>query len=207
MGLNPFSGVLWEYPYSWTHDGSKPQKQPRTQHTRHIYSYLCTIYQGAPSAKKRTEMGLNPFSGVLWDRREPFKQLWITLSGTMLLLLLLLLFTMYLIVEEILVYVNWLYALQGVFETKQTHLLLQNNLPITPRCCSCCSPCNYRKKWTWVMEKNMNVDWPESSHCREFLKLCTYSLEILHFTSPWPQIYDILRYKHRKSRLKLQKGG
>jgi len=46
--------------------------------------------QGAPSAKKRTEMGLNPFSGVLWDRREPFKQLWITLSamyGKMLVLL------------------------------------------------------------------------------------------------------------------------
>ena len=26
-------------------------------------------------------ISLNPFSGVLWDRREPFKQLWITLSG------------------------------------------------------------------------------------------------------------------------------
>ena len=27
-------------------------------------------------------LSLNPFSGVLWDRREPFKQLWITLSGS-----------------------------------------------------------------------------------------------------------------------------
>ncbi len=30
---------------------------------------------------KMPSISLNPFSGVLWDRREPFKQLWITLSG------------------------------------------------------------------------------------------------------------------------------
>ena len=30
---------------------------------------------------KKTSLDLNPFSGVLWDRRESFAQLWVTLSA------------------------------------------------------------------------------------------------------------------------------
>ncbi|XP_023321227.1 uncharacterized protein LOC111695966 [Eurytemora carolleeae] len=37
--------------------------------------------QGKTEVSKMPSISLNPFSGVLWDRREPFKQLWITLSA------------------------------------------------------------------------------------------------------------------------------
>ena len=44
------------------------------------------------SPTKKTSLDLNPFSGVLWDRRESFAQLWVTLSamyGKLLVLLML----------------------------------------------------------------------------------------------------------------------
>ena len=51
----------------------------------------------AAAVKKTGSLDLNPFSGVLWDRREPFAQLWVTLSAMYGKLLVLLMFAFCLI--------------------------------------------------------------------------------------------------------------
>lgn len=50
-----------------------------------------------PGTMPKNSLNLNPFSGILWDRREPFTQLWVTLSSMYGKLLVLLMFAFCLI--------------------------------------------------------------------------------------------------------------
>ena len=53
--------------------------------------------QGKVLQERKRSLQLSPFSGILWDRREPFTQLWVTLSAMYGKLLVLLMFAFCLI--------------------------------------------------------------------------------------------------------------
>ena len=53
--------------------------------------------QGKVVQERKRSLQLSPFSGILWDRREPFTQLWVTLSAMYGKLLVLLMFAFCLI--------------------------------------------------------------------------------------------------------------